>query len=57
METLDAVAKTDQAAKAASEVARVIAAFHVGLLDQGASEETARQLTILYTRYVLKMKE
>ncbi len=55
METrdFDPIAVTDQAAKDASETARIIGSFYRALKEHDASDETARQLTILYARRLL----
>ncbi len=49
----DMVAAMDQAAQAARETARPIAAFYAMLEDAGMDEHTRSQITLMYGRKVL----
>lgn len=53
----DLVAAMDQAEKVAAETARPVAAFYTRLKEAGMHEDAARQMTMLYTRKLLKQKE
>ena len=50
---MDIQSSADQAAMAAKEAARPLAAFYKGLVEEKVDEHTASQLTILYGKQVM----